>query len=513
MSQETSPPSPPQYSENPGDGANQTAPRKSVENLVFELLSKGVMIAPDALEQLKKEPHLLKSIDINSVGETLSLESLLKLSANSPVSEEALSQDEGVRIVEEYIEKFDMKGELSDFTNHFSDRYEHISQLLKTRPELKNLCSIGRLSSIKEREEVSIIGLVNGKRETRSGHHIVDVEDLTGVAKILLSKNSASARKADEIVEDEVIAIRGTASKELLFAEEVIFPDVPQAGEWPGKSKNVAVMISDIHIGSKQYRADLFESLVNWLNSSDPVARRAKYLLVAGDIVDGVGVYKGQQKDLSITDIVKQYDAFASELEKINGRVKVFVSPGNHDASRDSDPQPAIPPEFAPALSSMSKVTMLSSPATVQLDGVTFLEYHGTALDSIIASVVALRKTGYDNPHQAMIQQLRKRHLIPSYNDMSRMFPDSEDRMVISKVPNVFHSGHVHKIGFSTYRGIRVVNSGTFQDRTAFQVKVGHHPQPGKIPYIELGTGAVNLLNFLPDSDALSADRKREDVI
>ncbi|MFH0961338.1 MAG: DNA-directed DNA polymerase II small subunit [archaeon] len=479
-----------------GPEYSEPANTLSIESVVMELLSKGVLIQPEALEYLKTRPHLLQTLDIPSIGGSLTLQKLQETEdagGSLPVL-----NDEGVRILEEYVEKFDMKGELSDFVKHFSDRYATLSGMLRTRPELKNLCSIGRLSSIKEREDVSVIGLVGAKRETRAGHYLIEVEDTTGQAKVLLPKNSPVSRKADEIVDDEVIAISGTASRELLFAEEVIFPDVPQATEWPGRSKNVAVMISDVHIGSKQFRADLFENMITWINSSDPVARRAKYLIVAGDIVDGVGVYKGQQKDLAIANIVKQYDFFSSFIDRISKRIQIFVAPGNHDASRDSDPQPAIPREFAQTIYDLPNVRMISSPATIQIDGITFLIYHGTALDSIIASISSLRRTGYDNPHQAMIQQLRKRHLIPIYNDLSRMFPDSKDEMIISKVPNVFHSGHVHKLSFSTYRGIRVVNSGTFQDRTAFQVKIGHHPQPGKIPYIELGTGAINLLDLEP---------------
>ncbi len=477
--------------------------KQGIESLVVSLLSKGIMIAPDALDFLKIHPEKLASIDLDSLNGVLSLENLKNANYPIPEVEELPTprEDEGARILYDYAEKFDMKGELSDFTNHFNDRYRNLSEMLKTRAELKNLSSVNRLSSIKEREEVSIIGIVDSKRETRSGHYIVEVEDPTGVAKILLSKNSQTIKKADEIVEDEVIGITGTASKELLFAEEVIFPDIPQMGAWPGKGKNVAVMISDVHIGSKQFRHDYFDNLVNWLNSNNEVARRVKYLLVAGDVVDGVGVYKGQQKDLAITDIVGQYSAFADLLDRLNKNIRIFVSPGNHDASRDSDPQPAIPKEFSEAIYSLKNVSMISSPAVVQLDRVNFLIYHGTALDSVIASIPSLRKTGYDNPHQAMIQQLRKRHLIPSYNDMSRMFPDATDEMVIKTLPNVFHSGHVHKLGFSAYRGIKVINSGTFQDRTSFQVKVGHHPQPGKIPYIELGTGAVNVLDLTNEGE------------
>jgi DNA polymerase II small subunit len=493
------------------NGDFQGGREPTVEQVVVALLDKGVMIDPPALELLQTNPHLLRELDISSLGSRLTLETLRKIHTLVPVARpeskaerdalpnsppDSFPEDEGVRILEEYHEMFDMKGEVSDFLNHFMSRYRKISALLHNRPELRSLASANRIPALQPREEVSLIGIVTSKRETRSGHFILEIEDETGQTKVLLSKNGPAIKKADEIVEDEIIAIRGQASRELVFAEEIIFPDVPQATTWPSKSKGVALLLSDTHIGSKEFLQPLFNRFVDWTNSNNEIARRVKYLMIAGDLVDGVGVYKGQQKDLAITDIEKQYDEFANQMDKITKRIRIFACPGNHDASRDSDPQPVIPAQFAPALYNLSNLTMTSSPSTIQLDGVTFLMYHGTALDSLIAAIPSLRKTGYDNPHQAMIQQLRKRHLIPIYNEHTRMFPDNEDKMVVETVPNVFHSGHVHKLGYSVYRGIRVINSGTFQDRTAFQVKIGHHPQPGKVPYVELGTGSIGILDF-----------------
>ncbi len=495
-------------------GSSESLP--TVEQVVVSLLDKGVMIEPQALDFLKTNPHFLRGLDVSAIsGGRLTLTILkaipgemggrleggsgidtgLGVGGNGPAT--MSSSDEGTRILDEYHELFDMKGEVSDFVNHFTSRYKKLSAILRIRPELRSLASANRIPSMQPREELSIIGLVTSKRQTRSGHIILEIEDETGMTKVLLSKNGSVIKKADEIVEDEIIAVRGQASREMIFAEEILFPDVPQASGWPSKSKGIAVLISDVHVGSKQFMQDLFDRFAVWMNSNDAIARRVKYLLVAGDLVDGVGVYKGQQKDLAITDIVKQYDAFANQIDKITKRVRIFACPGNHDASRDADPQPIIPEQFAPSLYNMGNLTMTSSPSSLSLDGVNFLMYHGTALDSIIAAVPSLRKTGYDNPHQAMIQQLRKRHLIPLYNEHTRMFPENEDHMVIGRVPNVFHSGHVHKLGYSVYRGIRVINSGTFQDRTAFQVKIGHHPQPGKIPYVELGTGSIEILDLM----------------
>jgi DNA polymerase II small subunit len=68
--------------------------------------------------------------------------------------------------------------------------------------------------------------------------------------------------------------------------------------------------------------------------------------------------------------------------------------------------------------------------------------------------------------------------------------------MVIEEPPDVFHTGHVHKNGYTQYRGTLSINSGTFQDRTDFQVKQGHVPTPAMVPVYEMKHGRLRTLDF-----------------
>jgi DNA polymerase II small subunit len=76
------------------------------------------------------------------------------------------------------------------------------------------------------------------------------------------------------------------------------------------------------------------------------IAGRVKYLLIAGDVVDGIGIYPGQQHELTIRNVHKQYDFAIKYFEKIPSYIDIFISPGNHDAARKSLPQPAIPKDI-----------------------------------------------------------------------------------------------------------------------------------------------------------------------
>ena len=91
---------------------------------------------------------------------------------------------------------------------------------------------------------------------------------------------------------------------------------------------------------------------------------------------------------------------------------------------------------------------------------------------------------------------LQKRHLSPTYDGNPTM-PTETDNLIIDKVPDIFASGDVHKSAIFSYKGlITGIVSSCFQAKTSFQEKVGHVPDPGRIPIINLKTREVKILNF-----------------
>ena len=57
-------------------------------------------------------------------------------------------------------------------------------------------------------------------------------------------------------------------------------------------------------------------------------------------------------------------------------------------------------------------------------------------------------------------------------------------------------SGHIHYSSAGSYKGIKLLSFSCWQDITPFQEKVGHNPDPGKIPLINLKDGSVKILQF-----------------
>jgi DNA polymerase II small subunit len=267
-----------------------------------------------------------------------------------------------------------------------------------------------------------------------------------------------------------------------------MMPDIPD--HLPNKSKSEAytVLISDLHVGSKYFMKREFLRFLDWLSSSsnDDIVKKIKFLCVGGDLIDGIGIFPNQDKELLEMDAAKQMSHAAELLAKVPKHIKVLVIPGNHDLGRRALPQPAIPrKDLSEQLYGLENCTMLGNPAFIELNGIKVLMYHGQSLDDIIATTPGL---SYSRPAEAMKMLLKARHLAPTYGERTPIAPEQEDMMVISEVPDIFHSGHVHIVDVQNYRGTLVVNSGAWQGQTKYQQTMGITPTPGMAVIVNLAT-------------------------
>jgi DNA polymerase II small subunit len=223
------------------------------------------------------------------------------------------------------------------------------------------------------------------------------------------------------------------------------------------------------------------------------IAGHVKYVLVAGDIVDGIGIYPNQGKELAIRDVQKQYLLASKLIKRIPDHIEIVISPGNHDAPRKALPQPAIGKEFLPDLLDNRNVHSLGDPCMVSLHGVEVLMYHGRSLDDLIATVPGL---SHDHPEKAMRLLLQSRHLAPSYGGKTMLSPENRDFLIVERPPDIFHSGHIHVIGYCSHRGVLVVNSGGWQEQTDYMEKLGLVPTPGRVPVVNLQTLEMSVISF-----------------
>jgi len=383
-------------------------------------------------------------------------------------------------------------GEYSQFVTTFRDRYEQLSKLLKGRVNHRPATAIADMPGGSDAE---MIGLVNDIRSTASGHWLIELEDTTGTFPALVMKDRPIAELVDELLLDECIAVQGTLADDsgILFTDSIHFPDVPRTVRPSTADRHVqAALISDVHVGSQEFMADAWNRFADWLHTEE--AEAVEYLLIAGDMVEGVGVYPDQDEELDIVDIFDQYEAFSEYLKAVPGDMEIVMIPGNHDAVRLAEPQPGFDEELREIMSAHDpKIT--GNPSTVTIEGVSILMYHGVSLDEVIAELPE-EKASYDEPHKAMYHLLKKRHVAPQYGGKMRLAPETKDYLTIDTVPDIFHTGHVHKLGWGKYHNVLAVNSGCWQAQTAFQKKVNIDPDVAHAPIVDLDTLEMTVRKF-----------------
>ncbi len=367
----------------------------------------------------------------------------------------------------------------------FVSRYEKMRALVSRRSEGK---SLRRISAIKEGridDGAHTCGLVS-ERKTGSGKSDrLVIEDPTGSLELAVYDEEARATTGS-LVTDQFVMVRVVAGRDGgPIAREISIPDVSGHSPRVSASEVYAVLLSDLHVGSRNFDEAAFDGLVSWLSSDEPTARRVGHVLMCGDVVDGVGIYRGQDRDLVLQTAEEQLARLDELVGQIPERMHVVISPGNHDPGRRALPQPAIPRGCAPGLWGRPNVRMVGNPATVSLNGVRVLMYHGQSIDDIVKSAQGL---SYDRPAGAMKYLLRARHLCPIYGGSTPVAPETEDMMVIEEAPDIFHSGHVHVVGAEQYRGVLMVNSGTWQKQTSFQASQGIRPTVGRAIVVNLRT-------------------------
>jgi DNA polymerase II small subunit len=359
------------------------------------------------------------------------------------------------------------------------------------------------------KERASFIAIVNDKRETQNNNIMLELEDPSGQIRAIASKEDILER-AQEVIFDEVIGLSGTMGDGIFFIDDIVWPDVPIHNETKKLSEEIyAVFLSDMHFGSKKFLTKDFDDFLEWINGNlgeneqKELASKVKYIFIAGDVVDGIGVYPNQASELSITDIYKQYEIAAEALSKIPKHIQVIIGPGNHDYLRLAQPQPKLDEEVAAPLFNLENVTMVGNPAYIKIhehdnNGLTILMYHGVSLDAVIASDPLL-KDGYKHPEKVMKTLLQRRHLSPQYE--TNLLHTDRDHLTITPLPDIFHAGHVHSNGALNYRGVTIINSGTWQDQTEFQKICGHEPTPSQLPILNLQTRELKIMNFHQKND------------
>jgi DNA polymerase II small subunit len=462
---------------------------------IRDLPQKPLFINRVFLEAVKKKPCEKVERDFHSSSFSTKIESRKSF---RPFAKDVENE---VKVLVDPTRKICTTGSINEYLEYFQDRFERLKKILRKRMDVKNSIPISVALKSPTKSKINIIGMVTEIIESKE-RLFVKIEDKESSATVLVSPNlnKEIIKKARSLLLDQVICVNTIKGKNDLFiVKDFILPEVPQKTSRKASVPIYAALMSDLHIGSKKFMKKEFNRFLLWLKGERGnkklrnVASHTKYLVIAGDIVDGIGIYPGQLEELAITDIYEQYHEAAKLLEQVPEHVEIVIIPGNHDVSRKALPQPAIPKDYAEPLYETRKIYSLGNPSTVSLHGVELLLFHGRSLDDIAA---AAPNVSFDTPEKSMKLMLKARHLAPIYGERTPISPEKRDFMVIERPPDIFHAGHVHVLKCKRYKGTLIVNSGAWQEQTDFQQKMGLLPTPGILPLVNLQTSNISTIDF-----------------
>jgi len=482
-----------------------------IAKAVAGALSEGVQIGPDALSLLislseKLDPVEVVNKAIKEVRRTHNITVLTQeeLSKVLPVE---LLEFEQLNVVEPDVIgdlNIDLKisknidvlppSGIDAFHGLLCSRFNKLLKILKERPDSSQIISISTLK-VDPKTTQKIVGLVLDKNVRRNGIVLV-IDDMGAKITCIITtdelKDIASKILLDQMVMlDVIVRERGVS-----YVKNIYSPDIPTHIPVLPKNAIYAVFTSDLQIGSKNFLHEEFQKFVSWLSGKmgDPyITKRIRYLVIAGDIIDGIGVYPGQDRDLEISDVASQYKYASDLLKMVPDNIKIIIIPGNHDVSRQALPRPPIPRKYCEELYEMDNVKMLGDPCFISLHGVKVLISHGKSLDDILSTIPGL---SFSRPTEGMKLLLNARHLSPMYSRRTPLAPEFEDRLVIEDIPDIFHSGHIHTVDSEIYRGILLLNSGTWQGQTPYQASRGILPISAIVPIVNLSTMETITRNF-----------------
>ena len=392
-------------------------------------------------------------------------------------------------------------GSIDDFSHYFKDRFHKLSAAFGQRTDARDATTLGVAMRQAQNQKVRFLAMVMEKRD-RQGRLFLQVDDLEDTATVLVSQDDRTAYEtAQKIPLDQVVCVSGVRAKgDLFVAKELLLPDIPDHKAHVADEEVWAILLSDLHVGNKKFLGKQLSRVFDWLNlrvgtaNQRAIAERVKYLVICGDVVDGIGIYPRQEHELAITDLYEQYREAATYVAQIPEHIETVILPGNHDPVRQALPQPPIPRDFGEALYESREFISLGNPCEVAFHGVRLLLHHGRSLDDVISSAPNM---DFTQPEKAMRLQLQCRHLASEYGNRTSIAPEKVDHLVIEKVPDIFQSGHIHVVRHENYRGTQIVNSGAWQAQTDYQRRVGLVPTPGILTAVNLQTLQVRLINFM----------------
>lgn len=496
-------------------------PTQTLDEIRSEIAKRGRRLTKDALDLLESAVGdedvgaLLEAI-LEQTGSVFITRDDVARSLKKPMAPEISSEtvpsarvfeaeakgiSSRIRVLDDPGKKATRGESLSDYVSLFKDRYKKLVGILGKRLGLGKLEGVAPGLQLQPGDTAMVAGLVSNKRIRKTGMWI-DLEDPENKLSAFVSQRTAETYKlARQIPLDSVVAAKIRRVRvRLNIVDELFLPELGTGKSNRSRREVYAVLTSDLHVGSKLFLKDVFMRFVLWLNGKygnadlQQLASKVKYVVIAGDLIDGVGIYPYQEQEIEEVRIEKQYEKAAALLEQIPDYIEIVILPGNHDATRQALPQPPILREYAQFLYDQDRYHMVGNPVNLALHRVNVHAFHGRSLDDCMSTMPGIRQ---NNNAEALRMLLRVRHIAPTFGLKTKIAPQRSDALIIQRPPDILQAGHIHINHHLYYNNRLVLNSGAWQGQTLYQRELGWEPTPGLAPLVDLSTLQLRILDFI----------------
>ena len=155
--------------------------------------------------------------------------------------------------------------EASDgFNKLFRDRYQRLYSILRSRLDMKGMVMVSATKGLPPNKKVKVAGLLSD-RSSRKGSVELKIDDPTGAMRAVCQdqfvEKAALEAPLDSMIVVEVSHGRPRSCTRIRFCcpmsraeTDVLLPS------------GYALLLSDLHIGSKMFLADDFKRFLQWIN-------------------------------------------------------------------------------------------------------------------------------------------------------------------------------------------------------------------------------------------------------
>jgi len=165
-------------------------------NLIDKFLEKGILLSPEVKDKIKPEEvdDLMLKFDKRDVVLTNDFYSF--------------TRGRGVKVISEYKKDSEIK-RITNFVDFYNNRFEFLRKILMEKLGQEKITSINKLNT----GNFTIIGMVREKKKDG-----FSLEDSTGSLYCISGK---------DVLEDDVIAVKGRFDKKKFTEEKIFYPDIP----------------------------------------------------------------------------------------------------------------------------------------------------------------------------------------------------------------------------------------------------------------------------------------------